>query len=278
MEPGIILISQVYNHIGFNHFSLFFTFAFVSLSLKAKGLEKVSPIPILSIAVLLSKYYIYHDLIQIRAGVVVGIFIFSLHYLHSKQYKTYATLITLACTFHISAIALLFLIALDKVNFKPFNYFLLILTSLFIAFLKFYPTDLISFIPIERIQILYEGYKWSTNKGMNQTYLNLFSSLNIFRYLFIILFLFYFKRLSSINKYFHLQLKIYILSAIVFNIFSDLPVLAIRLSQLLETIEIVLIPNIIYLFREDSKKLAVGSILMVLLTIMSLLIFKRELI
>jgi len=159
VEPAIILLSQIYNQVGFNHFSLFFTFAFLSIFLKAKGIEKVSPIPILSVAVLLSKYFIYHDLIQIRAGVVVGIFIFSLQYLYSKQYIAYTALIILACTFHISAIVFLFIIVLEKISFNPFTYFLIVLISLTVALLQFYPTDLIIYIPIERVQILYEGYR-----------------------------------------------------------------------------------------------------------------------
>lgn len=277
IEPAITLISQFYNGIGLNHFSLFVTFAFLSLILKAKGIEKVSPIPILSISVLLSKYFIYHDLIQIRAGVVAGIFIFSLQYLHSKKFKTYSSLMLLACTFHISAIVLLLLIFLERINLKPVAYFFLILISLLVPFSGYYPTDLISYIPIERIQILYEGYRWSTEKGIDQSDLNLFSSLNIFRYLFTSIFLIYFNKLNNINKYFHLQLKIYLLSSIVFNIFSDLPVVAIRISQLLETIEITLLPNIIYLFNEESKKLSAALFLGILLITMSLLIFRRGL-
>jgi hypothetical protein len=45
----------------------------------------------------------------------------------------------------------------------------------------------------------------------------------------------------------------------------------------LETIEITLLPNIIYLFKEESKKLSAALFLGILLITMSLLIFRRGL-
>jgi hypothetical protein len=158
--------------------------------------------------------------------------------------------------FHISSlifIPIVFLIS-DKIN-KSFYLFLLI-GSFIISFLNYNFLTIITKIDLNQINILYNSYFNSTKLGINDDYLNIFSLIQISRVIIVFFLLNYIEVIFRFNRYSILLLKIYILSIIFYNIFSDLPIVAVRLSQLLGIVEIILIPFLMYIFKRSSRRIS----------------------
>ncbi len=65
--------------------------------------------------------------------------------------------------------------------------------------------------------------------------------------------------LKRINPYISLLLKIYFLALFIFAAFASVPAISSRTSELLLIVEIVLLPNLVYLIKD--RRMAIGTII-----------------
>lgn len=229
----------------FIHFS-FITFAFLGVFLKLKSL-KLSNSFFLSILLYLTNFYLLHEMTQIRAGVATGLFLISLPYLYERKQYKYMLIISMACFFHYSSILFFPLYFIIKPNTLNKKFWLTILTIVSIISLTgndLLNPKILSFIPKIKIyvELMSQGEHDIINIWNNPGFL-----INIFM---TYLLLFKAKLIILKNKYFIILLKINIMSIIIYMGCSSIPPLAIRASQLIGVVQIILFPCIIFCFKE----------------------------
>ena len=118
-EPSFRFICSVLNSFSFGVNSLFFTYAIISICLHLSLFWKISKDPLLILTIYISYYYMMHDMVQIRAGVSAGFFLWAI-YFYVEEKKKYALLtILLGALFHYSALAGLVLFLCGNNNIIP---------------------------------------------------------------------------------------------------------------------------------------------------------------
>jgi len=107
LELTYYLIASVAHFLGDSYFVFFFIYAVIAVYIvmlsirKQEGVLKTVCLPII---VWLSYIFIYQEMIQIRQAVASALFLFSLQYIQTKDYKKYFLINTLGVLFHYSAL------------------------------------------------------------------------------------------------------------------------------------------------------------------------------
>lgn len=226
-------------------FKLFlFISAFLSISLKVLCIRKLSPYIWCSMLVYLSSKYIAQDLIQMRAAFSAGLLLWAFYFKLKNNLFGFLFSVAFAFLFHYSSIAILLIWFFDTARIKPNIYIFLILFSYIIAYLGISFSFLIKYIPFAGIQNLYMHYT-----QIKENY-NLFSLIFLFKVSIGLLFLKNSKRLSESCPYYVLAIKVYSLGLFCYLLLFSISTLASRLAELLQVVEVLLIPLIIFLFNK----------------------------
>ena len=79
-EPSFIIIRDVLlsYHLGIN--ALFLVYALISVPLRLTAIWKLSSLPLLTLSLYISHYYLLHDVVQIRCAVASALFVLALYY------------------------------------------------------------------------------------------------------------------------------------------------------------------------------------------------------
>ena len=102
-------------------------------------------------------------------------------------------------------------------------------------------SDLMQYIPIEGLQNLWMMYEHTLGDEVN-----IFNAVQLGRVTICLLLLYFIDRISIYNKYAILLVKIYAISIAALVLFSSVPVIAFRVSELYQVVEVVLIPMAVY--------------------------------
>lgn len=262
IEPSFKLMSFIAINVFNAYLIVFVVFALISISLKYNVIKKCSPFLLLSVLVYYSNTFLLQDMTQIRAGVAGAIVLYSvLQYAKKTKAIEFVILISLAATFHITA--LLFLVVL---LFDPYavsrKYIIIYFLMLFGAYLSYYLgvnfLTLLNFIPISYVQYKFSDYI-NQSQGADFVPVNIFSVMQILHLLIVTLSFVIARKKSLIGKGV-LFLKIYSLSPLAFIVLSSLPVFSLRVSELFSISEIILLPSLVLLFKQRNfaKLVVVG--------------------
>ena len=104
VEPAIILISSAIQTVSYNPIFLFIVFALIGVILKFIAIRQLTELWFLSGAMYICYYFMYHEMIQIRAGVVSGLLLLAVKPVYERNWKVFVSLCLLGLTFHISAL------------------------------------------------------------------------------------------------------------------------------------------------------------------------------
>ena len=85
--------------------ALFFVYAIISIPIHLALFWKVSKVPLLTLTIYISYYYMMHEMVQIRAGVAAGLFLWAIYFYVKKKKLWTLTFIILGTLFHFSAAA-----------------------------------------------------------------------------------------------------------------------------------------------------------------------------
>lgn len=250
-EPSFILISLIVKSFLYNQvLFLFIIYAFIGVSIKLLSIKRLTEFYFFSLLIYLSNFYILQELTQIRAGVSAAIILCSIKPLYDRNWKLFFSLSAIAFLFHYSAIICFLLWFISGSSFNKKVYLSIIPISYFLFFFHIDFIGVLKLIPIQAIQSKVELYLSAVDSNfITKKDINIFNSLQILR---IILFYFLMYKIDYIiikNKYMYILMKIYSFAIISLVLLSSFPVIAFRVSDLLLIVEIVLIPNLIYIFR-----------------------------
>lgn len=127
----------------------------------------------------------------------------------------------------------------------------------------------ISLIPVPSIQNSYHQYQQLMDAGLF-TKINIFNTLILLRVTICLLLIYKIDTIKKYNKLAIIWVKIYTLAITVYLVFSDIPVLATRLSELFFIVEILLFPLIVYVF--SKRELIFGKLSVITVSFLMLLI------
>lgn len=102
-EPSFLILSDFLNSMSLGVNYLFFIYAFLSITIHLSAFWKISKNPLTILAIYISFYYMMHDLVQIRAGVASGFFIWAMYFFYEKRKWLSFIFILFGIFFHYSA-------------------------------------------------------------------------------------------------------------------------------------------------------------------------------
>jgi hypothetical protein len=240
-EWGYSVLTDFLRMLNFNVYFYLFFFASISIGLKLYAIVKMTPLIWGSLMVYVSHIFILNDAIQMRAAIAAGFLLFSIYYSYKRELIRFLLVTILAFCFHYSSIIIVFVWFLNGKRSYRYLYIGLLLASYAIV-----NTITLSNY-IELIPFLFVQNAWSMyNAELGGEYADIFS-LGAFLRLFMSLFSFIFiDKISKKNELFILLAKVYAISIVIFVLFSDFKVVSLRLSLLLQVVEVLLIPMFIY--------------------------------
>lgn len=203
----------------------------------------------LACTIYIANFFILQDMTQIRTGVATGMLLLSIKPLYERRWKPFLLFSGIAIFFHYSAFLLLPLWILNTKNFNKYLYGSLIVLAYCFYFTGLTVTELLSYIPIEYIQEkLILNYKAITIQAGSTT-INPFTINQTLRLIITVLLFWKLERITNYNKYIPLLLKIYVIGISSFLLFVDIPAFTLRISEFFQIVEIILIPSLIYTFK-----------------------------
>ena len=104
-EPSFNLIINFLQSLSVGVNALFFTYAIISVPIHLSLFWKVSKLPLLTLTIYISYYFMMHEMVQIRAGVAAGLFLWAVYFHVEKKKLLTLLFLLLAVFFHYSAIA-----------------------------------------------------------------------------------------------------------------------------------------------------------------------------
>lgn len=250
LEPTFRIIKHIVNVVG-NENILFGIYAVFGVGIKLYSFPKLTNILFFTILLYLCSYWIYQDLIQIRAGVASAIFLLSLPYLINRDLKKYFITIFIAILFHYSAIILIPVWFIGgKLNLR-YVYIAIIPLAMVMYLVKLDLIRLLSLIPIEYIQGKIETYSIVSNSLSSRGVLvaseyNPFLTWYLLKAFIVELLWFNINSIRKHNRYAVVLLKIFTISISILWLFSGAPVIATRISEFLSIVQIILVPLLVY--------------------------------
>lgn len=255
LEPTFLLVASVVKVLNNDVFWGFMIYLLVGISIKLVAIKKLSNLCVLSLAFYISSYWIYHELIQIRAGVAAGFFLLAIIPLYERNLKYFLIYSVLAISFHYSAILILPLWFINGQLKHRVFYTLLIPICFLLYVLHIDILTLLQHLPIPYIQDKIDTYSTIAQVGSDRGLItakeyNPFITWYLLKAAIAMFMWFNIKRIQAYNKYAVLLLKIYTIGIALLWCMSSIPTAATRCSELLSVVQIVLIPLVVYIERK----------------------------
>lgn len=264
VEPSFTLISNVLLSLQLGVNALFFVYAFISVPIRLTAIWKLSNLPLLTLSIYISYYYLLHDVVQIRCAVASALFLLALYY-RLEHKNAYALLCILGgWVFHFSAIVGLVIFLLDDKPLKGWQsvlFYAIIPLGMIFSISAF---DITQFIPESLGGNKLQLYRELKDKGLEDE----LEGLPFYRdpaiLLNIALFygcLFFQRALTEVNKYVPMFLKIMAIAFLCkFTLGNLSSVLASRLFEYFDVVSIFLWTSAIFAFYPKIVGVAIVNI------------------
>ena len=272
IEKGYLLLNALVKDIGLGVEVIFFIMALITIILLFISFYKYSNYLELSILIYLSRFFFVRDMGQIRSSLACAIVLYSIKFIKEKDIKKFGICILIGCLFHKGAILGVLLYVLCKFKPKNYNiYYIILALSLIIGSIDI--TSLIQsiswIIPERYLDYIFNSY-YISGKGILNPVL-------LIQITIILMFIKYRNKIKPNQKYYDILLNGYLISTVILSIFSRFDTIAGRLSTILATFEVVIIPSFIFIFSDkNAKKFASILIILYSLAIFYVLFVSRN--
>lgn len=247
VEPTFILISKLVSSLTNNILFVFIIYAFFGVILKFIAINRLTDFKMFSVIIYFCGYFLLFEMTQIRAGVAAGFLLLSLKPIRDRKLILFVLIALLAVLFHYSAIIILPLYFLNARTINRKFYALLIPTAYLFYFLNINVFTIFDMLPIPLVQSKITSY---TTYALQDDFINLFNYIHLFRCLVAYFFLLKYRIVIANNQYGLIIIKIYFFALFIFVAFASVPGISSRISEFLLIVEIILIPFLIYVFKQ----------------------------
>jgi|GEM_PF-3199472 hypothetical protein len=258
-EPGFILSVIISNFLVDSYFFYTLLYAFISISILAYALPKVTPFWLLSfILILLSQMGSFTG--SIRTGFVFGILIFATVYIKKQQSYKFLFTVLLAASIHYASLIFLLSYLFRKIELSRLIYLFIFLSSIIIGILGVFQ-HIMNFI-LEIIAQNNSLFGVYANKLNSYTQAHLYGGIGLTsvvkKSILFGYFLYFYStlkiRFKMYNIYFNIVLFGYIL---YFIITPSFPVLGARISLWFTFFELILLPLPLLVVKALHKKILI---------------------
>lgn len=253
-DIGFNLLCKLLSLFSNNPIVMFIIVAGLAIGLNLNSFRKYSSSFLICTLFYFVHLYVLREMIQIRAGLASAICLFSIRFLADKNYTKFVFVWLLAISIHFSAIIFGFVYFFRIINPPVRRLKYLLLACLVIGLIYPFGQILKKIVGLEGIDMgrINDYVAYGDEKYGNQ--LGIFSNINTVKYLMICSLLFLFnKKLSRVNKYYSVILYSYVIGVCWLLLFNDFSIIGARLSNILTSVEPILISYICLLFAPNSK-------------------------
>lgn len=275
-DPAFVIISSVIKYsLNDKVIYLFVIFAVLGVTLNAVAIKRMSSFWLLSILLYYSNYYLLHEMTQIRVGVACGFLLLSIPSIVGKKPMRYLMYMAAATMFHYSALIFLPLYFLNPKKLNQNLYLLILLLPMLLMLTKLSLHPLFTLLGQDNpLTQRYYIYTYLMSQG-ELARINLFNVIILLNLALGVLFIVKWQIISAYNKYAVVIIKTHICSVALFYLFYDIGAFAFRFMEILNVIQAILIPFVIYIFKE--KRIVVTGVIVVALSLLSLAIYHTQL-
>ena len=246
VEYSFVLLSQTVSMFTDDVHYLFFIYALLGVSLKFVAFRQLCPSWFLPVLMYLGYFYVYHECMQMRTGVLSAMLLFAIKpWSEGNRWKAFL-FIAIGFFFHYSALMLLPLLFLTN---KKISFYGKIIWALLIPLAYILYFGGFSFFLDISTDLPYVGeklalYQMGEEKGMTTLFVNVFSPLLLFTTALYFYLLYFHDTLAEKSKYFPLMLKLFGIGVFAYTALGAFPALSLRVNLLLRTVTVILFANI----------------------------------
>lgn len=275
-DPAFTLISSVIKYsLNDQVVYLFVIFSILGVSLQVFAIKRMSDFWLLSILLYFSNYFLLHEMTQIRIGVACGFLLLSIPSIVDRKPTKYLMYVAAAACFHYSALIILPLYFLDPKKLNTSLYLLVLILPMLLTLTKLSLHPVFSMLGQDNpLTQRYYNYLYHLSQG-ELAKPNLFNVIILFNALLGLLFILKWPTICVYNKYSVIIIKIHVFSVVVFYLFYDVGVFAFRFMEVLNVVQILLIPLVIHVFKE--KRAATLGVIICALTLLSFNLYYTQL-
>ena len=270
-EKGFYLLGVIIKTFTNNGTTYFIVLSLISFFLLYRFLRRFCIFPLLGLSVYISRFMFARHYVQIRAGLAYLIVLFAIQYVKERNWKMYFGMVLIAYLFHRSAIIAVPLYFLGMVRFTKWH----ILMGLAVAFIlgAFFQDQLKTIVSDNASDL--EIYSYTVGKEIQEAK-GLRNPMIYYQTIILLAYTFGEKRLKHSSIYYYTIRDGYFISTFILVAFSMFLGLSGRTSSLFATLEIIIIPSFVHLFRKRNKMFAYLGI-GVVLTIVFYMKYKSSL-
>lgn len=249
-EFGFNLVNKGLKLFGLNYNSMFFLFSFMTIMFVCKGIESYTHHTRIAFLIYMLIPGLYLNSFSIvRQSIAIAVLFYGYRFLVNKEKRKYIITIILASGFHYSSLLTIpfFLLSLKAIRIKEWMYLFMIIGSLCLARLNLI-TVIFGHILGSTRYVAYATYDDAGTSFLKILVLNIF----------ILILLLLYKKMNSIDK------KMYFLAVLgtsIVTIFGSVGAVT-RFSYYFRIFEIVLVADMIYLFKKKDIRLIMIILLM----------------
>lgn len=267
-EPTFVLLSILLPSLRL----LMIIFAAISISIKFKALSEITPFVLLSVSVWFANYFMIQEMNQVRAAAAISILLYGVRFIMREELLKFSLVVIGAALFHYSALVFFPLYFINKSKIEIIYSFLIpVAYALHLAGIGL--IELMTYLPIPVLQAKLDAYNYLYSMGL-YTDISLYSPVIFFRIIIIYVLISNWKTIQNKNKYFIILLKSSILSIVLLVLFSGLPAISIRISEIFASTEIILLPFLLYVYK--PRKIILLLVFMIGLLLLSDNLFIRQ--
>lgn len=271
-ELMAVVIPVTLKYLGvYSYFSIFLIFAILGVGFKFLAIKKYSPLPLLSVLLYYNNFFTVHEMTQIRAGIATGILLLTINDIYQKNFIRFLLKVLVASTFHISSLVFLLVYCINPKQINKKLYLAVLFIVIPLGALRL--INVFVLIPgLASFSEKLAAYEALQN-GMVEV--NLFNISTVISVFILIIQLIFIDKIISVSKYSVVIMKFMYFGVVSLFIFSAVPVIAWRISELFTVISFISMPYVYYII----KPRAVAQSILILLSFLmfSLNLFRQGL-
>jgi hypothetical protein len=247
IEPTFRLIANIVELSTSNPAWIFVVYATLGISIKMLAIWRLTPFRIEALLIFYSGFFFLWDMTQIRGSVAGALILLSVVAIQERRLGVFIALWVGASLFHYSALYLGFIYLFGDQRIRDRYYYIFFLAAFTIfsfAGAGGYLVNFVDIIPGEFTKAKILSYDTYNDQAYNTFNFLFLSRLLLAIYLFLNR-----EELSKGNRYFSILLKMYFAGLLTHVALASGSGLGTRLSEFLLVVEVVLIPQLICLYR-----------------------------